>query len=119
MKSEYFTYSDISEMVGVTKSGLQHRVHRLGLKGKTLSDDGTIFFNVNQVKKIIDCYKITSVNHPRKIGVIELYQAGRKGHAIASILRMSIKSSYDCIREYNNTGYIIVESIINNKRHML
>jgi hypothetical protein len=115
---ERFTYSEISEMTGVTKSGLQHRVHRLGLKGRTLSDDGTVFFTARQVSKIIACYKIRSENNPRKIDIIELYQQGKKGRAIASILRISVKASYDCIREYNQTGYIIVESLINNRTYV-
>jgi len=111
--TNYYTYNQISDYYGVTKSSLQHRVHRLGLKGKTLSDDGTVFFTSKQVEKIVDCYKIISVNHPRKIDIIELYQAGRKGRTISSILRMSVKSAYDCIREYNNTGCVIVESKLN------
>ena len=115
---ERFTYSEISEMTGVTKSGLQHRVHRLGLKGRTLSDDGTVFFTAKQVSKIIDCYKIQSENNPRKIDIIELYQQGKKGRAIASILRMSVKASYDCIREYNQTGCVIVESVINARKYV-
>ena len=115
---ERFTYSEISEMTGVTKSGLQHRVHRLGLKGRTLSDDGTVFFTARQVSKIIACYKIRPENNPRKIDIIELYQQGKKGRAIASILRISVKASYDCIREYNQTGYIIVESLINNRTYV-
>ena len=115
---ERFTYSEISEMTGVTKNGLQHRVHRLGLKGRTLSDDGTVFFTARQVSKIIACYKIRSENNPRKIDIIELYQQGKKGRAIASILRISVKASYDCIREYNQTGYIIVESLINNRTYV-
>jgi hypothetical protein len=114
-KVDYFTYSQISESFGVTKSGLQHRVHRLGLKGRTLSGDGTIYFTQKQVEKIVDCYQIRGINHPRKLDVIELYQAGRKGRDIAVILRMSVKASYDCIREYNNNGHIIVESKLNNR----
>jgi hypothetical protein len=116
MVTKYFTYSEISEITGVTKSGLQHRVHRLGLKGKCLSNDSTVYFNINQVKKIIDCYTIKLENHPRKLDIIELYQNGYKGRVIASVLRMSVKLSYDCIREYNDTGCIVIESMINAKK---
>jgi len=105
-------------MFGVTKSALAHRVYKLGLKGKCLSDDGIIFFNLKQVGKIVDCYKIKFENHPRKLDIIEMYQKGYKGRAIASILRMSVKLSYDCIREYNKTGLVTVESIINSKKYI-
>ena len=109
--SEYkFTYNQISKDYGVSKSAIQHRVHRLGLKGRALADDGTIFFTNKQVEKITDCYTLTKENHPRKIQIIELYQAGRIGRNIASMLKISTKLTYDCIREYNNDGCIIVES---------
>src|SRR6478735_6166765 len=116
-KVDYFTYSQISENFGVTKSGLQHRVHRLGLKGRTLSDDGTIYFTQKQVDKIVDCYKITFENHPRKLDVIELYQSGKKGRDIAIILRMRNVLTYNCIRDYNETGCVTVESKINKLKY--
>jgi transposase len=108
-----YTYNQISKDYGVSKSALQHRVHRLKLKGRTLGDDGTIYFSHKQVEKIIDCYRISSVNHLRNIYVIELYQQGRNGRAIASILKMSTKTTYDCIKEYNKTGCITIESKLN------
>jgi len=113
MSEHKFTYNQIAKDYGVTKSAIQHRVHKLGLIGKVLSDDGTIFFTSKQVEKIVDCYTSTKENHPRKIWVIELYQAGRKGRSIASMLKMSTKLTYDCIRDYNKDGCVVVESKLN------
>jgi len=112
MSEHKFTYNQIANDYGVSKSAIQHRVHRLGLRGRILTDDGTIFFTSKQVEKIVDCYTLTKENHPRKIQIIELYQADRIGRTIASILKISTKLTYDCIREYNNTGCVIVESKI-------
>lgn len=116
IQNDYFTYQEIADIFGVTKGALAHRVHRLGIKGRTLSDDGTIFFTVKQVAKITACYSIKAENHPRKLDVIELYHKGYKGRVIAEVLKMSAKLSYDCIREYRQTGCVIVESKLNSKR---
>lgn len=113
MTEHKFTYNQISKDYGVSKSALQHRVNRLKIKGKVLGDDGTIFFTSKQLEKIVDCYTSTKENHPRKIWIIELYQAGRKGRLIASMLKMSTKLTYDCIRDYNQNGCVVVESKLN------
>lgn len=115
IKNDYFTYQEIADNFGVTKGALAHSVYRLGIKGRTLSDDGTLYFTLKQVAKITDCYSVKAENHPRKLDIIELYHKGYKGRTIAEVLKMSVKLSYDCIREYNQTGFIVVESRLNSK----
>lgn len=43
-----------------------------------------------------------------------MYEKGMTGSTISKKLNISIKLTYDCIKEYNLTGYLIVESKLNN-----
>lgn len=114
MISKCYTYDQISEHFGVTKSALTHRVHKLNLKGRTLGKDSTVYFSLWQVKKMTAYLTLKCKNHPRKIDIIELYQKGYKGRVISEVLKISVKLTYDCIREYNLTGCIVVESKMGN-----
>lgn len=109
-----YTYNEISSHFGVSKSALTHRVQKLKLKGQTLGIDSTVYFALWQVKKMVQYLELNAANHPRKIDIIELYQHGHKGLKIASVLKISVKLTYDCIKEYNNTGCITVESKLSN-----
>jgi DNA invertase Pin-like site-specific DNA recombinase len=114
MISKCYTYDQISEHFGITKSALTHRVQKLKLKGRTLGKDSTVYFSVWQVKKMVQYLPLNCKNHPRKIDIIELYESGQKGRTIAEYLKISVKLTYDCIREYNLTGCIVVESKMSN-----
>jgi len=111
----YWTYNELVEAYGITKSALTHRVQNLNIKGKRLGTDGTVYFNINQVKKIINYLDFKNKeNHPRKIKIVDLYEKGMTGNSISKKLKISIKLAYDCIKEYNLTGCIVVESKLNN-----
>jgi hypothetical protein len=108
-----YTYNDIAKKYGIKKTILYKRVFNLGIKGSRIGRDGIAYFNQNEVYKILDHKPINYKIHSRKIQIIELYQSGIIGRNIAEILRISTKLTYDCIREYNETNCIIVESKIN------
>jgi hypothetical protein len=108
-----YTYEDIEKKYGIKKTILYKRVSYLGMNKNHRGRNGIAFFDQNQVYKILDHKPINYKIHSRKIQIIELYQSGLIGRKISEILRISTKLSYDCIREYNETNCIIVESKIN------
>jgi hypothetical protein len=109
-----YTYKQISKKYNIKVSILTKRVYKLGIKGKVLSTDATIFFSEGQIMRILMSERMPFKNHPRKIQIIELYKKGVVGRLVAETLKISTKLTYDCIREYNKDGFIIVESKINN-----
>ena len=116
MKTEYYwTYNELVDYYKISKSALTHRVQRLNIKGKRLDNDSTVYFNIDQVKKIINYLDFKNKeNHPRKIKIVDMYEKGMTGNTISKKLNISIKLTYDCIKEYNLSGYLIVESKLNN-----
>jgi hypothetical protein len=108
-----YTYNDIEEKYGIKKTILYKRVSHLGLNKNHRGKNGIAFFSQDDVYKILDKKTINYKLHSRKIQIIELYQSGIIGRNIANMLRISTKLTYDCIREYNETNCIIVESKMN------
>lgn len=109
-RKQKFTLKQISEVTGSTIHSLNRRALKLGLKGRCLGNDSTKYYTRFQINRIVQAAPITYKNHWRKIDIIEMYNQGFSGHDISKIMNISIKLAYDCIREFNETECIIVES---------
>lgn len=113
------TYKDIEKKYGISYSILTDRVRFLGIKGRF--KDKKVVFNREQVDDIVNYSsrrqnkKTSNDNHSRKFKIIEFYLKGRSGRKVAEFLNMNRKVVYAAIKEYNETGCIIVESKLNNK----
>lgn len=107
-------YNEIVETYNISKSALTHRTHNLNIKGKFVGK--VKYFTMAQVDRILR-HSPTQFNlHERKIVIIEFYNRGMIGREIASILGISVKMTYDAIREYNETGCVVVQSSINTRK---
>ena len=106
----YFTLKKVSKDTGISISILNKRGWKLGLKGKCLGKGSTMYYTAAQINKILNYIKSRD---SYKITIIELYQSNQTGRNIAKYMKMSVKTVYDCIREYNETGCVTVESKIN------
>lgn len=107
------TLAEISEETGLNTQLLNKRVRKLGLKRGRIGANGRRYYTEEEVKKILAYIKPPKKVSSAKITIIELYQSGMTGRDIAKNMKLSIKLSYDCIREYNDTGCVIVESKLN------
>ena len=112
-ESKRFRYIDVAKKHKVSTGALTKRAHKLGIVGKRIGNDGSMYFTEKQITKILNFKKVDFKNHSRKIQIIEMYIDGHSGRKIAEALGISVKLSYLCIKEYNQTEHIIVESKIN------
>jgi len=110
---EYFTLKKVSKETGISISILNKRGWKLGLKGKCLGKGSTMYYTKTQINKMLAYVKTPKSIDSCKITIIELYQKNQIGRDIAKYMKISVKTTYDCIREYNETGCVTVESKIN------
>ena len=111
------TYQQISEKYNIKTSVLTRRVHILKIKGIFVGRE--VAFNKKQIAEILSynprahfdrrCTK----NHPRKLAVIEFYLKRRSGRKVAEFMNISRYIVDAAIKEYNETGFITVESKMN------
>ena len=111
------TYNQISEKYNIKTSVLTRRVHILKIKGIFVGRE--VAFNKKQIAEILSynprahfdrrCTK----NHPRKLAVIEFYLKRRSGRKVAEFMNISRYIVDAAIKEYNETGFITVESKMN------
>lgn len=111
--SNRVTYKDVAKKNNVSVRALTKRAHKLGIVGKRIGSDGSMYFTEKQINKILNLKRVDFKNHSRKITIVEMYQDGLKGRKIAEALGISTKLTYICLKEYNYTGHIIVQSKIN------
>lgn len=113
------TYKEISKKYNISISILTRRVHLLSIKG--LFKGREISFNKKQVQQILDYNprlhfeKMCNKNHPRKFRIIEFYLKRRSGRKVAEFLNMSRHIVDATIREFNETGCIVVASKMNKE----
>lgn len=112
-KKSFKTLKEISLETGLSIKLLNKRSWKLGLKGKCLGNDGTRFYTEEQINKILTYKKQPKKVSSTKINIIELFQKGMTGKEIAKNMKLSTILAYSCIKEYNTTGFIIVESKLN------
>lgn len=111
------TYNQISEKYNIKTSVLTRRVHILKIKGIFVGRE--LAFNKKQIAEILSynprahfdrrCTK----NHPRKLAVIEFYLKRRSGRKVAEFMNISRYIVDAAIKEYNETGCIVVASKMN------
>jgi hypothetical protein len=107
-----YNYNEISEKTNVPKSTLSKHVSKNKIKGRQIGL--LIYFTESQIFQIISGIRPKNTkSHSRKIQVIELYLMGVTGRDIAKALAMSTKLTHDCIREFNESECIVVESKMN------
>lgn len=111
-RKQLFPLKMISELTGVSVYALNRRAIKLNIKGKCTGNDSTRYYTRFQIERIVAAHPITYANHWRKIDIIEMYLRDKTGREISEIMNISVKLTYDCIREFNETGCIIVESKI-------
>lgn len=112
-ESNCIRYKDVAKKNNVSVRALTKRAHKLGIVGRRIGNDGSMYFTEKQINKILNLKRIDFKNHSRKITIIEMYHEGHKGRKIAEVLGISTKLTYICLKEYNQTGHIIVQSKIN------
>ena len=112
------TYKEIEDKYGISYSKLTDRVRFLGIKGRFKNKKMT--FNKAQVEEIVNFTTAGSAriaynrNHPKKFKIIEFYQKRRSARQVAEFLNIDRKYVYATVREYNETGCIVVASKMNN-----
>jgi len=105
-----FPLKYVSNLTGVSVHALNKRAIKLNIKGRCTGSNSTRYYTKNQIDTIVSAQPIGFKNHWRKISIIEMYLENITGHEISKSMNISIKLAYDCIREFNKTGCIIVES---------
>lgn len=111
------TYKQISNEYNIPIRKLNRAVYELKIKGIYIGKEK--MFNEQEVEQIIHYRRRISskykLYHPRKIKIIQAYFKYGSGTKVAKILNIDRSSVNRAIKEYNNTGEIIVESILNNE----
>lgn len=107
-------YKQISKEYEIPENTLSRRVFKLKIKGTFVG--AKKYFDQAQIKKMLKETQVNLKNHHRKITVIEYFNKGFSGREIAEILGMSVALAYQCIKEYQLTECIVVESKINYRR---
>lgn len=111
------TYKEISLEHNIKISILTRRVNILRIKG--IFKGRQIDFNKNQIKQLLEYNpkahfeKRNNTNHSRKLAIIEFYQKLKSGRRVATFLHLSRPIVDATIKEYNQTGFITVESKMN------
>jgi hypothetical protein len=112
-ENKHFTYKDVAKKNNVSTLALSKRTHKLGIIGKRIGPDGSLYFTEKQINKILAFKREDFKNHSRKITIVEMYHDGHKGKRIAAALGISLKLTYLCLKEYNQTEHIVVQSKMN------
>jgi transposase len=110
-------YEEISIKYNIPVTTLYSRVFHLKIKGAFKGRK--INFSKKQVEQLLeykpleylDKYRMN--NDRRKLKIIEFYLKLRSGRRVTIMLNISRRFVDAAIREYNNTGFVIVESKMN------
>jgi len=105
------SYQQISDAYNIPVRILNKRVHNLKIKGVFIGQ--VKYFTKYDVSKILDHHPTHFKYHERKIRIAEYLISGYNGRTIAKILGISVKLCYDCVKEFNSTGCVTVESKLN------
>jgi transposase len=115
-------YQEISKKYNIKVSVLTRRVSLLKIKG--IFKGRKIYFSDGQINQMLEYdtrhhFKIRdNSNHPRKLAFIEFYLKFKSGRRVATFLNTSRKLVDAAIKEYNETGFITVESKLNKNELM-
>jgi Zn-dependent peptidase ImmA (M78 family) len=112
-KESYRTLKQLSKELGLSVQILNKRSWKLGLKGVCLGKDGTRYYTEAQINRIVSYLKPLKKVSSIKIQIIELYQNNMNGRYISKFMKISTVTTYDTIREYNETGFITIASKLN------
>ncbi len=117
------TYQEISEKYNIPMSVLTRRVAVLKIKGLFIGRK--VSFNSYQVKQIVNYVAKTKINgkiatekwqtQRKKITIIEFYLKKRSSRQVSRILNLPRPLCDYTIKEYNEKGYVIVGSKMNNE----
>lgn len=111
------TYKEISVKYNIPVSKLYRIVHTLRLEGKFKK--ALLDFNKDQVNKIISYKPIIFpenkkvLNHVRKIAIVEFYIKFGGIRKVSRMLNIGRDSVSAAIKEYEQTGCIVVASKLN------
>ncbi len=111
------TYQQISKRYQIPVQTLTRRVHVLKLKGVCKSTKK--HFNAEQIKQIVEYNpkahfeRNSTINHRRKIKIIEFYLKFKSVRRTATFLNMSRYIVTATVKEYNEYGTVTVESEMN------
>lgn len=115
------TYKEISEKYNVEMSLLTRRVNILKVRG--VFKGRNVTFTKGQVEQLLGydpkAYdkRRSMINHPRKLKIIEFYLKRKSGRKVAEFLNISRPIVDATIREYNKTGFLVVESRLNKEEY--
>lgn len=115
------TYIQISEKYNVKVSLLTRRVHILNIKGIFVGRK--ITFNKKQITEILNYNprahfdRKNAKNHPRKLAIIEFYLKRKSGRKVSEFLNISRYIVDAAIKEYNQTGFVTIESKLNKEEY--
>lgn len=107
------TYKQISEKYSIPLSLIYRRVHVLKLKGYRKGRE--IKFKEDQIYQIISYLPWSNSKQfdKRKLKIIEFYEKFGTGNKVARFLNIHRNVVNKAIKEYNETGFVIVESKMN------
>jgi len=107
------TYKQISQKYSIPLSLIYRRVHVLKLKG--FKKGREIKFKEDQIYQILYYQPQTNSKQfdRRKLAIIEFYEKFGTGNKVSRFLNIHRNVVNQAIREYNETGFVIVESKMN------
>lgn len=111
----YLTYKEISDRHNISVESLKKKACNLKIKGKNLSFGSTKHFSKSQVEILIEKKKSPNLKfHQRNIDIIELFNKGIGIKRICGFLGCSETIGFFVAKEYQKTGFVIVESKLNH-----
>lgn len=113
------TYKQISETYNLPLGTVSRRAHNLKLKGRRVGREKDL--NESEVEELLSITfgahleKIRKNNHKRKLAIIEFYIRHGEYRKVSKMLNIHINAVSAAINEYNETGFVIVESRMNKE----
>lgn len=107
------TYKQISQEFGIDLHILTQRVHKLKLEAYKKGRENV--YTDEQVWQITNYQsrQKNKKNDKRKLAIIEFYWKLKTSNKVAEFLNIDRTTVSNTIKEYLNTGFVVVESKIN------
>lgn len=113
-KQPNYSYDDLAVITGKTKSQLIQLAHTLQIE--KLYKRGSVVIPFSAAQQLINykpSLKRPKENHRRKISIIEAYMSNESIKAVSRTLKINAESVRKAVEEWEDTGYITVDSYIN------